>query len=192
MKRLALALLLGLTIPALAEGPGERLVFGLLAYIVYGFVVLCLLGWSFLVTVLVRPRVELTARVLQKRPLASFFMGLLSLGWLFLALVIGDKSGGLGVILVVATFSILILCALVGLPAILVGLGRRASALWERKMSLPLEIVLGGGILFAAGGFPWLGQIMLLGLLIWSSGGAVLGFFAGDGKRSAETVVEEG
>jgi hypothetical protein len=117
-------------------------------------------------------------------------MGLLSLGWLFLALIIGDKSGGLGAILVIVTFSILILCALVGLPAILVGLGREASRLWESNLGLPRELLLGGAILFAAGGFPWLGQLLLLGLLIWSSGGAVLGFFAGESKESGKTGVD--
>lgn len=152
---------------------------GIAFYALYALVSTSLVAWSFLVVTLVRRRVELTAQVLQKRPLASFAMGLLSLGWLLLALFIAKAAKGVGGLLVVVTFSVLILCALVGLPAILVGLGRRASRLWEGQFGLPRELLLGAVILFAAGGFPWLGQLLLLGLLIWSCGGAVLGFFAG-------------
>lgn len=168
-----------------APGP-EKLLAGILIYIFYTMVAICLVGWSFLVTTLVRKRVELTSQVLQTRPLASFVMGLLSLGWLFLSLVVGDKAGGLGGLLIVATLTILILCALVGLPAILVGVGRKAAPLWGGSFSLPRQLLLGSLILFTAGGFPWLGQILLLGLLVWSSGGAVLGFFAGSPQQDSE------
>lgn len=161
-------------------GPGEVFA-GVAVYIIYTILAVSLVGWSLLVSVLARRKVELTAKVLQQRPLASFFMGLLSLGWLFLAGGIADKAGGgIGGLLVLVTLSILIFCALIGLPAILVGLGRRAAPLWDTRMNLPKELFLGALILFTAGGFPWLGQLLLLGVLIWSSGGAVLGFFAGD------------
>lgn len=174
-----LSLLLLLSTGSLAATGPEKLLVGILVYIFYTMVAICLVGWSFLVTTLVRRRVELTSQVLQTRPLASFAMGLLSLGWLFLSLVVGDKAGGLGGLLIVATLTVLILCALVGLPAILVGIGRKAAPLWGGSFSLPRQLLLGSLILFTAGGFPWLGQILLLGLLVWSSGGAVLGFFAG-------------
>ena len=173
--------------PAVAAGPVEKAVVGVAFYAIYALVALCLVGWSFLVTALVRRRVELTARVLQRRPLASFLMGLLSLGWLLLSLIIGDKAGGLGGLLVVVTFSILILCSLVGLPAILVGLGGRASEMWESSASLPRKLLLGAAILFSAGGFPWLGQLLLVGVLLWSCGGAVLGFFSGEPGEAAAT-----
>lgn len=192
LRCLALALLTAC--PALADSGGEKVLIGVVAYLLYALIVVCLVGWSFLVTVLVRRRVELTARILQKRPLASFAMGVLSLGWLILSLVIGGQAGGLGGVLVLVTLSILILCALVGMPAILIGLGRRADHLWGGRVSLPRQLLLGSAILFAAGGFPWLGQLLLFGVVIWSSGGAVLGFFAGDSSeldgstRSMEAV----
>ena len=191
MKRL---LFLSLSTPALA-GPVEGPLAGIAISLLYGLLSSCLVGWAFLVTTMVRPRVELTAQVLQKRPLASFVMGLLSLGWLFLAVAIANAAPRLGGLLVVVTLSLLVLCALVGLPAILVGLGRRASSLWEGRLSLPKEMLLGAAILFAAGGFPWLGQLLLIGLLLWSCGGAVLGFFAGGPgeklRENGKTLVDE-
>jgi hypothetical protein len=183
--RRTLFLMAALAMPAVA-GPADGALAGLAVYGLYGLMSCFLVGWAFLVTTLVRPRVELTAQVLQKRPLASFLMGLLSLGWLFLAVVIANAAPGLGGLLIVVTLSILILCALVGLPAILVGLGHRASQLWDRHLSLPKEMLLGAVILFTAGGFPWLGQLMLIGLLLWSCGGAVLGFFAGGPREEKE------
>lgn len=184
-------LVLFLSATAMAKGGPEGLLVGILAYILYAFVSLCLVGWSFLVTTLVRRRVELTANVLQKRPLRSFAMGILSLGWLFLSGVVGSKAGGAGVILILATISILTLCALVGMPAILIGLGRRASRMWGGHLSIPRQLLLGSAILFAAGGFPWLGQILLFGLLVWSSGGAVLGFFAGEPRADEDELSDE-
>lgn len=188
MRRLfvTLSLFTWCALPA-AAGPMEKMVTGVAFYAVYSMVAVCLVGWSFLVTALVRPRVELTARLLQKRPLASFFMGLASLGWLLLSLIVGNKAGGIGGVLVVATFSVLILCSLVGMPAILYGLGDRVWAMTEGKPSLPKKLLLGSLVLFSAGGFPWLGQLLLLGVLVWSCGGAVLGFFAGE---PADAVVE--
>lgn len=186
-------LLFCLSAPALA-GPAEGPLAGIAVYGLYGLLATCLVGWAFLVTTLVRSRVEMTAQVLQRRPLASFVMGLLSLGWLFLAAVVANAAPKVGGLLVVITLSILILCALVGLPAILVGLGRRASTLWEGSLSLPKEMLLGALILFSAGGFPWLGQLLLVGLLLWSCGGAVLGMFAGAPKetpiKGGETLVD--
>ena len=192
MKHVPLFFLL--STPALA-GPAEGPLAGIAIYGLYGLLSMCLVGWAFLVTTMVRSRVELTAQVLQKRPLASFVMGLLSLGWLFLAVAIANAAPRLGGLLVVATLSLLILCALVGLPAILVGLGRKATTLWEGHLTLPKEMLLGAAILFAAGGFPWLGQLLLIGLLLWSCGGAVLGFFAGGPREvpreSGKTLVDE-
>lgn len=190
MRVQALALFAVLSTPALA-GPFEGPLAGIAVYGLYGLLSICLVGWAFLVTALVRPRVELTAQVLQKRPLASFVMGLLSLGWLFLAIFIAGAAPAIGGLFVVITLSILILCALVGLPAILVGLGRRASILWEGRLSLPKEMLLGAAILFAAGGFPWLGQLLLVGLLLWSCGGAVLGFFAGKAVEKRDEAATE-
>jgi hypothetical protein len=185
-----LTLMAGLATPALAR-PAEGALVGIAIYGLYSLLSCFLVGWAFLVTTLVRPRVELTSQILQKRPLASFFMGLLSLGWLFLAVFIANAAPRIGGLVVVATLSVLILCALVGLPAILVGLGRRASQLWDSKLSLPKEMLLGALILFAAGGFPWLGQLLLVGLLLWSCGGAVLGFFAGGPREAREEAVTE-
>lgn len=190
MLRQLPAVMISLAVPALA-GPLEKPLAGLAVCVLYCLLVVCLLGWAFLVTALVRPRVEATAQVLRKRPLASFLMGLLSLGWLFLSLVIAEALKGIGGLLVVFTLSVLLLCALVGLPAILVGLGRRASQTWGSHLSLPKEMLLGGGILFAAGGFPWLGQLLLVGMLLWSCGGAVLALFAGEPREAEVSDPEE-
>jgi hypothetical protein len=187
---LALLLCVLLSGPAAAAG-AQQFWAGVGLYVLYAMVACCLLGWSFLVTVMVRKRVELTARVLQQRPLASFFMGLLSLGWLILSFVVGQAAGGLGVLLILATLTILILCALIGLPAILVGLGRRASRMFDGYLGLPKQLSLGALILFSAGGFPWLGQLLLIGVLLWSSGGAVLGFFSGDVREPYGTTLME-
>ena len=183
--------LIGLLSTSAVAGPAEGPLAGVAVYGLYALVACCLVAWAFLVTALVRPRVELTAQVLQKRPLASFVMGLLSLGWLFLAVFNAKAAPRIGGLLVVVTLSMLILCALVGLPAILVGLGRRASTLWEGRLNLPKEMLLGAAILFGAGGFPWLGQLLLVGLLLWSCGGAVLGFFAGGPRETREEAVTD-
>ena len=176
--RVALALV-GLTsAPALAAGKAEGPLAVLLVYILYAIIAACLVGWSFLVSLLARPRVELASKTLATRPMASFIMGLLCLGWLLLSFVIAEAAKGVGGLLVLVTLSILILCAMVGLPAIFVGLGRRASQYFPKNSSLPKELFVGALVLFAAGGFPWLGQLLLMGLLVWALGGSVLSLFA--------------
>jgi len=118
-------------------------------------------------------------------------MGLLSLGWLLLSLVIAKSAGPVGGLLVVGTVSVLILCALVGMPAILIGLGRRASWMFEGALGVPRQLVLGALLLFAAGGLPWLGYLLLAGVFLWSLGGAVLGFFSGELREAYGTTIME-
>lgn len=173
------------SMPAFAADKAQGPIAILVVYILYAVVACCLVGWSFLVSLLARPRVELASKTLNLRPMASFIMGLLCLGWLLLSFVIAEAAKGIGGLLVLVTLSILILCAMVGLPAIFVGLGRRASQYFPNESSLPKELFVGALVLFAAGGFPWLGQLLLLGVLVWALGGAVLSVFAGDNPRSS-------
>ncbi len=190
-KRHALVILGFLAAPALAKGGAEPLLVAVLVYLVYLIVSSCLVGWSLLVLAVGRRRVETTSKTLQDRPLASFVMGLLCLGWLLLSLGLAKPLGGLGNLLVLFTLSALIIGSLVGLPAILVGLGRRLAPLWGRPLSVIQEMLVGGAVLAAAGGFPWLGQLMLVGMLIWSCGGAVLSMFAGESSKREEPLDDE-
>jgi hypothetical protein len=165
-------------------------------YLLYGVLCVCLLGWSFLVLLMAGPRVEAVAATLRRRPLASFVMGALCCGWLFLALALSKSLGPLGGLLALITLSLLILCALLGLPAILIGLGRRASlavGLSAPAVGLPSsafrEVALGALVLLSAGGLPWLGQLLLVGVTLWASGGAVLSLLAG-GTPSPQSKEE--
>lgn len=180
-----------LAAPALAKGGAEPLLVAVLVYLIYMIVSSCLVGWSLLVLAVGRRRVETTSKTLQDRPLASFVMGLLCLGWLLLSLGLAKPLGGLGGLLVLFTLSALVICALVGLPAILFGLGRRLAPLWGRPVSVIQEMLMGGFVLMAAGGFPWLGQLMLVGMLIWSCGGSVLSMFAGDDGKTKNLPKDE-
>lgn len=182
--------LLALATPALAE-PGDANLRGLLfLYLLYGIVSFCLAGWSFLVLLMARGKVELTARTLSQRPLASFVMGMLCFGWLLLSLALAKTLGGLGGLLVLITLSVLTLCALLGFPAILIGLGRRASEALHLSSWPAREVGLGALVLFSAGGFPWLGQLLLAGLTVWACGGSVLGLLAGGPAHSEVTERE--
>lgn len=179
LVRVLLALLL-LATPALAK-PGDANLPGILIlYLLYGIIAVCLTGWSFLVLLMAREKVEAAARTLGQRPLASFVMGLLCFGWLLLSLGLAKGWGGLGGLLVLITFSVLILCALLGFPAILLGLGRRAGVALNLAAWAARDVGLGALVLLSAGGFPWLGQLLLVGLTIWACGGAVLSLLAGN------------
>ena len=182
--RPALALLL-LSTPALAKGDEANLPALLMLYMLYGIVAVCLTGWSLLVLLMARGKVEAAARTLGQRPLASFVMGLLCFGWLLLSLGLAKGLGGLGGLLVLITLSILILCALLGFPAILLGLGRRAGLAFNLGAWAARDVGLGALVLLSAGGFPWLGQLLLAVLTVWACGGAVLSLLAST-KSSAE------
>lgn len=158
----------------------------LILYLLYGIVSVCLTGWSFLVLLMARSKVEGAARTLGQRPLASFVMGLLCFGWLLLSLGLAKGLGGLGGLLVLVTLSVLVLCALLGFPAILLGLGRRAGVALNLAAWAVRDVGLGALVLMSAGGFPWLGQLLLVGLTIWACGGAVLSLLAG-GESPAES-----
>lgn len=183
--------LVALSAPAWAA-PGDANLPGLLIlYLLYGIISFCLAGWSFLVLLMARGKVENTARTLGQRPLASFVMGMLCFGWLLLSLALANSLGGLGGFLVLVTLSVLTLCALLGFPAILMGLGRRASAALHLSSWAAREVALGALVLFSAGGFPWLGQLLLAGLTIWACGGAVLGLLAGNVAVTSESAGPE-
>ena len=173
----ALALM---TMPAQADDPNLPGV--LRFYVVYSVLAFCLLGWAILVVLTARGRVEGAAHTLGQRPLASFIMGMLCFGWLLLALGLAQPLGDLGGLLVAFTMVVLSLCALLGLPAIFMGLGRRASlSLGVASLALR-EVVLGALVLFAAGGLPFLGWLLLGGVTLWAAGGAVLSLLAGQPK----------
>lgn len=184
-------LLIALAGPALAKGGAEPVLAILIVYVIYGIISACLMGWSLLVMAVGRRRVEATSMTLQNRPLASFVMGVLCIGWLLLSLGIAEAVKGLGGLLVLFTLSVLTICALVGMPAILVGLGRRIAPLWGRPVSVIHEMLIGGVVLAAAGGFPWLGQLLLVGMLVWSSGGAILSMFASPSTKTKELAAQE-
>jgi hypothetical protein len=168
------------TMPAFAQGDNPaRLVW---IYLSYAILCGCLLGWSFLVLLIARSKVEGAAHTLGQRPLASFVMGMLCCGWLLLSLSIQAAIGPLGGLLVAMTLCLLMLCALLGLPAILMGLGRRASVALGLGPSVIRDVTLGAAVLFAAGGLPFLGWLMLAGVTLWACGGAVLSLLAGSAK----------
>ncbi len=179
-QRVATAALLGLLCPpawAQGEHPGGVLIL----FIIYGFLAASLLGWSVLVLLTARARVERTFQTLGQRPLASFVMGLLCCGWLLLSLGLAKALPGVGGLLVLVTLSVLTFCSLLGLPAILLGVGTRAhQALGTTRTALH-QLGLGALILFSAGSLPWLGWLMLAGVAIWACGGAVLALLAGEG-----------
>jgi hypothetical protein len=171
-----------LSTAAHAEGGAGLLIF----YVAYPFLAFCLLGWSTLVLLMARPRVEEAAATLGRRPLACFVMGMLCLGWLILALALAKPLGRLGGLLVLFTLLVLGFCILLGLPAILMGLGRRASASLALAPVDVREVALGAVVLFAAGGLPFLGWLLLIGVALWAAGGAVLSLLAGKPSKAVE------
>ncbi len=180
MRRFLLPILLGLSSTAWAQAPGsQKLLVALLVYPLYAVISWCLVGWSMLVLALAKQRVETAALTLSRRPLASLIMGVLSLGWLVLAGALAKNIGPLGGLLMAVTLSVLLVCSLLGLPAILLGLGRRCRPHFAATSSTARDMGLGALVLFSAGGLPWLGQLMLFGVLVWACGGAILSAFVG-------------
>jgi hypothetical protein len=163
----------------------------LLLYFLYAIFSGCLLGWSFLVLLMAGSKVEAAARTLGQRPLASFVMGMLCCGWLLLSLTLPAAIGPPGGLLVAITMCLLMLFALLGFPAILMGLGRRASIALGLSPSVLREVGLGAAVLFAAGGLPFLGWLMLVGVTLWACGGAVLSLLAGNGKSLSPADEQE-
>lgn len=157
-----------------APGP-DKLIGLLLVYLVYFAVVLCAVGGALFAAVVLRARVESAGHALEKRPGASWLMGVLSLGWLLLSFGIAERAPGLG-IFAVLTVVLLVGLVLLGLPALLSRLGHGLLRLDEREASPARRIGLGGALLFLAGGFPWLGQLLLVMAFLTSGGAALLSF----------------
>lgn len=184
-QALAALLLLGGSAPAAAQGQDGNPGGVLMLFLIYGILAGSLLGWSVLVLLMAPGKVESAARSLAARPLACFVMGLLCCGWLLLSLGLARPLGRPGGLLVVLTLSVLVVCSLLGLPAILTGLGRRAGHALGWSSNALHEVAMGAVILFSAGSLPWLGWLLLAGIAVWACGGAVLSFLAGSSAAAA-------
>ncbi|MCA9796417.1 MAG: hypothetical protein KC910_31635 [Candidatus Eremiobacteraeota bacterium] len=171
-KILAIVLFPGLAWAA----PGPDKVVGLLLlYLAYFALVCCAVGFALFSAVVFNARVRSAGLALEKRPGASWLMGVLSIGWLLLSFGIAERAPGLGIFAVI-TVVLLVGLVLLGLPALLSRLGQGLLRLDEREASQARRIALGGALLFLAGGFPWLGQLLLVMAFLTSAGAALLSF----------------
>lgn len=178
MKKWLALFLLVLTAAPVWAAPGNpgNLVGVLLLVLLYGILSASCIGWALLAVVVWRPRVQKAGRLLNQRPGASFFMGLLSLGWWLLSIAVAERIKVFGLV-VVLTSVLLIGLVMAGLPALLVQLGRGLMHLEERNFGPVMQVILGGCLLFLAGGLPWLGWLLLLGSGLTAAGSSLLSYF---------------
>ncbi len=183
-SRLLAGFLVSLPLAAWA-GPAQNLAAFFFLYLVYFAICLCAVGWALFSAVVWSERVRRSGGALQKRPGASFFMGLLSIGWLLLSMGMAEAAPAAG-ILVLFTLVFLVGLVLLGLPALLARLGGGLLRLDDRQATPLRQIAVGGFLLFLAGGFPWLGQLLLLMAFLTAAGSALLSFVMAEARAADE------
>jgi len=150
-------------------------------YLGYGLVALTVIGWSVLVAALAPKRV-LRARAAQaRRPWLCLVLGFSQLLAVLLLMGASERVkllGIAGLLGLIALFG----QAIIGLAAFQSRLGQAVGQLAGRRLRPLGQLVAGGIVLALAGGFPYVGQVLLAMLALVGVGSVPLGRVVGEGQ----------